>query len=149
MSIWNIKDIRSALESEIVIDNSSDDINVDLIEIDSRRVKENTLFICIKGRNNNGHDYIESALDNGAILILSSEIPEKFSDDNRVLLVKDGTNCLNKLATFSRARTKAKIIAITGSVGKTTVKDMCSFIFPKYQIATPLTAILIIILEFL
>ena len=131
MSIWNIKDIRSALESEIVIDNSSDDINVDLIEIDSRRVKENTLFICIKGRNNNGHDYIESALDNGAILILSSEIPEKFSDDNRVLLVKDGTNCLNKLATFSRARTKAKIIAITGSVGKTTVKDMCSFILSK------------------
>jgi UDP-N-acetylmuramoyl-tripeptide--D-alanyl-D-alanine ligase len=125
MSIWNIKDIRLALESEIVTDNIAEDIDIDLVEIDSRRVGENTLFICIKGDNNDGHNFIKKAFDNGAKIILASYIPEEFLEDKRIILVKDGFNALNKLAIFARSRTNAKVIAVTGSVGKTTVKDMC------------------------
>lgn len=127
MSIWDIKDIRLSLESEIITDNSKDNINIDLVEIDSRRVKNDTLFICIKGSGNDGHNFIRNAFDNGATIILASEIPLEFFNDSRIILVKDGFECLNKLALFARNRTKAKIIAITGSVGKTTVKDMCGF----------------------
>ena len=131
MSIWNIEDIRAALDSEIISDNVKEDINIDLVEIDSRRVKKNTLFICIKGDNNDGHNFIEKAFEKGAAIILASEVAEEFSNDPRIILVKDGLNCLNKLAIFARARSKAKIIAITGSVGKTTTKDICSFILSK------------------
>jgi len=131
MSIWNIKDIRTALESEIITDNISDDININLIEIDSRRIKPDSLFICIKGDNNDGHKFISNAIENGASIIIASQIPDEFSNDKRILLVKNGIDCLNKLAIFARARTKAKIIAITGSVGKTTVKDICSSILSK------------------
>lgn len=131
MSIWNIKDIRIALKNEIITDNIPDNIDIDLVEIDSRRVTNNSLFICIKGDNNNGHLFINKAFENGASIILASEIPEKFQNDKRIILVKNGLNCLNKLALFARKRSKAKIIAITGSVGKTTVKDMCSSVLSK------------------
>jgi UDP-N-acetylmuramoyl-tripeptide--D-alanyl-D-alanine ligase len=131
MSIWNIEDIRLALKEEIITDNISHNIEIDLVEIDSRRVTNNSLFICIKGDNNDGHLFINKAFENGASIILASEIPEEFQNDERIILVNDSLNCLNKLALFARHRSKAKIIAITGSVGKTTVKDMCSSILSK------------------
>jgi UDP-N-acetylmuramoyl-tripeptide--D-alanyl-D-alanine ligase len=131
MSIWSIEDIRLALKEEIITDNISHNIEIDLVEIDSRRVTNNSLFICIKGDNNDGHLFINKAFENGASIILASEIPEEFQNDERIILVNDSLNCLNKLALFARHRSKAKIIAITGSVGKTTVKDMCSSILSK------------------
>lgn len=131
-AIWNIKDIRSALGSEIITDNISDNIEIESIDIDSRRIAKNSLFICIKGDKNDGHDFIKDALNNGAAIVLASQIPEEFKNNQKIILVKDGINCLNKLAIFAREKSRAKIIAITGSVGKTTVKDICHFLLSNF-----------------
>ncbi len=96
----------------------------DGVSIDSRSVKAGDLFIALKGPNFDGHAYALDALKRGASAVLvHSEIKDSGEYHNRLVMVKDTFAALQNLATFARARTKAKIIAVTGSVGKTGTKE--------------------------
>ena len=93
------------------------------LEIDSRKVKKGDLFCAIKGSNLDGHNYIKGAIKNGAAACLVS--------NNNTLLnqtafskVDDVIKTIEKMAIEARERSKAKFIAITGSVGKTGTKEM-------------------------
>ena len=91
------------------------------ISTDSRQDCSHKLFVALKGPNFNGEDYCQQALDNGAIAILVSspqdiQIPQ--------LICKDSLKALSILAKNWVKQCPAKIIAITGSNGKTTVKNM-------------------------
>lgn len=92
------------------------------VSIDSRSVKEGDLFIAIKGDSSDGHAYVADAIQNGAVAaIVSQEIsgvaPEK------LLIVADTFKAMQDLGVASRARSFAKIIGVTGSVGKTGTKE--------------------------
>ena len=63
----------SKLLEGVEVLNEYQDIEIANIESDSRKVKENTLFICLKGENNDGHDYINQAIESGAIAIVVNE----------------------------------------------------------------------------
>jgi len=76
------------------------------IEIDSRKIVAGDVFLALKGENFDGHDFIPQALEKGAVATLS------------------GLDTLEKIAKSKRAKTNAKIIGITGSVGKTSTKEM-------------------------
>lgn len=128
MSLWKISEIKSALKDEIT--NQVDfECIIDEVIIDSRKKSDNTLFISIKGQNNDGHDFLNQAFENGAVAALVEKIPEEFKDNKRLILVKNTTKALDYLAIYARNRSSAVIIAITGSVGKTSVKEMLKTVF--------------------
>jgi len=96
----------------------------DGVSIDSRTVKAGDLFVALKGPNFDGHLYALDALKRGAAAaIVHSAVPDSGEYHNRLVMVKDTFAALQNLAIAARARTKAKIIAVTGSVGKTGTKE--------------------------
>jgi UDP-N-acetylmuramoyl-tripeptide--D-alanyl-D-alanine ligase len=126
MALWTKEELLEALNGELLQSNFISDIAVDEVVIDSRKTPKCGLFIALKGENNDGHDFAKQAAENGCkIAIISKKIDANLS----TLLVKDTFVALYKLAEFSRKRSKAKIIAVTGSVGKTGTKEMLKSAF--------------------
>lgn len=92
------------------------------ISIDSRSVAPGDLFVALSAARD-GHDFVADALAKGAAAALVSRLPGGV-DPARLLRVADVMEGLRALGAAGRARTRAKVIAVTGSVGKTTVKEM-------------------------
>ena len=101
------------------------DIEFQGISIDTRTVKPGNLFLAIKGARVDGHDLIESAREKGAAAALVTRITDNISPQ---LLVPDVILALGKLASHWRNQFDLPIIAITGSNGKTTLKNMMASI---------------------
>ena len=94
------------------------------VSIDSRTVEKGDLFIALKGPNFDGHQFVADALNNGAAAAIVQE-PFKDSDNyhDKLVMVKDTFAALQNLGQAARARTTARIVAVTGSVGKTGTKE--------------------------
>jgi UDP-N-acetylmuramoyl-tripeptide--D-alanyl-D-alanine ligase len=92
------------------------------LSIDSRELSPEDLFVAIKGDRFDGHDFISDAAQAAAVIV--QHIPKGMDDAMPALLVSDTNEALCDLARAARARTEGKIIAITGSVGKTGTKEM-------------------------
>jgi UDP-N-acetylmuramoyl-tripeptide--D-alanyl-D-alanine ligase len=93
------------------------------VSIDSRTVEAGDLFIPISGPNFDGHEFIGGALKNGAAASLISHDVVGLPGDSALLSVADTFKALNDLGRAGRDRSEAKVIAVTGSVGKTGVKE--------------------------
>jgi UDP-N-acetylmuramoyl-tripeptide--D-alanyl-D-alanine ligase len=121
--LWTSAELQSALGGRIV--GSLPD-GVVGISIDSRSVSKGDAFFAIKGDRVDGHDYADKAVANGAALLVVSEdkLPAVPPLDCPMIVVDDVLVALERLAMAARARSSAKIIAVTGSVGKTTTKEM-------------------------
>jgi len=122
MTLWNNKDAEEATGG-----NSTCNWEADGVQIDSRAVKNGDLFIAIIGENQDGHKYVKQALELGAAAVVSY-IPEDVAQDAPLLVVKDTMEALWNLARFSRARFSGKIAMVTGSVGKTSTKEMLAHV---------------------
>ena len=96
--------------------------NFNGISIDTRMLKKDNLFLTIKGKNNNGAKFVTKALKKGAKYIVSSQNIKK--QKNKTIKVKNEIKFLNKYAFKKREKTRAKIIAVTGSAGKTSLKNL-------------------------
>jgi UDP-N-acetylmuramoyl-tripeptide--D-alanyl-D-alanine ligase len=96
------------------------------ISIDSRSVSPGEAFFAIKGDRVDGHDYASMAMANGASLLVVSEarLPAMGRLTVPMIVVEDVLAALVRLGIASRARSRAQVIAVTGSVGKTTTKEM-------------------------
>jgi len=92
------------------------------ISIDTRMLKKDNLFLTIKGKNNNGAKFVTKALKKGAKYIVSSQNIKK--QKNKTIKVKNEIKFLNKYASKKREKIRAKIIAVTGSAGKTSLKNL-------------------------
>lgn len=92
------------------------------VVIDSRVVKAGDMFVAYRGEKVDGHDYISVALDKGAVCCLAQQCPEGEVRD--VILVQDVQAALESIMRAARERVNIPIIGITGSVGKTTAKEM-------------------------
>jgi len=126
----NLNKLFDNIEYQLV--KGSLDIEINDLIIDSRKVTENTLFIAIPGSEVNGHDYISSAIKNGANSVLISEDIE-ISEDITVIKVPNTRKILSKLSMkfFNYPQSKLKTIAITGTKGKTTTSFMIKNIIEK------------------
>jgi len=107
------------------------------VSIDSRKIKKNTLFVALKGERYDGHDFVSKAIANGAEAVLINE--KGLSRFNNVkvpiITVKDTMLGLGEIARIWRKKLKAKVIGLTGSSGKTTVKNMLAEILSeKYRV---------------
>lgn len=97
---------------------------------DSRLIEEGDIFIALPGNNFDGHNFVEMALtEKKAAGAIVSILPEKVELHEKILLVDDTLKSLEKLANYKREKSKAKIIAVTGSVGKTSVKEILGLAF--------------------
>lgn len=96
------------------------------VSIDTRKIKQNSLFIAIKGNNYDGHNFVNEAIKKGASAIMIAEQNKnKFMNiDLPLISVQDTTIALGDVARIWRSKLKAKIISLTGSAGKTTTKEL-------------------------
>lgn len=89
---------------------------------DTRKIEVNSIFFALKGETFNGNEYAEKALTSGAVYAVVDE--EKYIKDERYLLVDDVLKCLQQLAKFHRKKWGKPLIAVAGSNGKTTTKEL-------------------------
>lgn len=106
------------------------------ISIDSRAVKKGDLFIAIRGEQFDGHDFVKQAVEKGAAGILISRRVDTLSSAITVIRVKeDTTRSLGKIAAFYRRQFNIPVIAVTGSAGKTTTKELLAQVLStKYRV---------------
>ncbi len=111
--------------------------NVEAVCTDSRNVEEGSLFIPLVGENFDGHDYITMALTSGAVgCVTARDIPEEARIPGKFYIrVEDTQQALGELAAYYRSCFHIPVIAVTGSVGKTTTKDMVAAVLgQKYNV---------------
>ncbi len=124
--IFKKKKYESIILQKSFPDVAVKNINYNGVSIDSRNIKKNNLFFAIKGKKNDGHKFIKEALKKGAVRSVISQKNRLFSK-NKIIKVKNTFYSLNNLAKATRNASAAKVIGITGSVGKTTLKNLISF----------------------
>ena len=102
---------------------------------DSRKINENDVYVAIVGEKFDGNDYYEDAVKKGASCCIISKIIDGISYDKcATILVDDTIECLQKLASYKRNLYNIPVIAVTGSVGKTSTKDIIySVVSKKYK----------------
>ncbi len=125
--LWSGKELVDIFHCDI-----DENINLYGVSVDSRTVNKGDIFIAVKGPNFDGHDFINDALGKGAGVVIAESLPHDVVSSNSVIIVDDVILALEKLACYARARSKAKIIGITGSFGKTSVKDALYSVVSKF-----------------
>jgi UDP-N-acetylmuramoyl-tripeptide--D-alanyl-D-alanine ligase len=119
--LWNSGAMVAAMRAEV---SGAPPQNVNGISIDSRTIAPGDAYFAIKGAVHDGHDFVTAALKAGAALaVVEKGKREKFASDAPLLMVDDVLGALVELAYAARARTEAQVIAVTGSVGKTSTKE--------------------------
>ena len=92
------------------------------VSIDSRTLEPGALFAAIRGDSLDGHDYVAKAFQAGAVAALVAD-DAKLEATGTLIRVPDTLDALNRLGAAARARSEARVIAVTGSVGKTGTKE--------------------------
>ncbi len=125
----NIKEILSHIDYKDLVGNVQGDINA--IKYDSRKVKENDMFVAIKGVQADGHDYINKAINKGAKYIVTEKIIKELPSDILQVLVEDSHLALSELAAafYDFPSSKLKLTGVTGTNGKTTVATLSYHLF--------------------
>lgn len=107
---------------------SNDQAFINSITIDSRKISSGALFIALKGEKFDGHHFVKQSIAEGALLALT----EYVIDENIPQIVVENTHqALGQVAAWMRLQSKAKVIALTGSSGKTSVKEMTATILAQ------------------
>ena len=95
----------------------------DGVSIDSRSCRPGDLFVALAGPNFDGHDFIEAAVEAGAAAVMAHRAPDSGTLGVPLLMVEDSLAALTALGAAGRDRSEARLIAVTGSVGKTGTKE--------------------------
>jgi len=107
-----------------------------LIDTDTRKIRKGSVFFALKGDNFNGNKFVKQALDSGSRFCVIDD--EEYYIDNRTILVEDSLKTLQLLANYHRKELAIPIIALTGSNGKTTTKELINAVL-KTQYNTTAT----------
>jgi UDP-N-acetylmuramoyl-tripeptide--D-alanyl-D-alanine ligase len=117
-SLWTSEDLARATRGRALAGFAASGV-----AIDTRRLTPGDLFVALHGTRD-GHDYVAAALAAGAAGALVDHVPETLPESAPLLLVGDTTEALSTIGAAGRARYAGPVVAVTGSVGKTTTKDM-------------------------
>lgn len=119
-NLWTSKELNEIFGSALIDAGYVSDVS-----IDTRSLAEGDLFVALRGPHFNANDFLEEANQKGALYFIADE-SDKVPDHlrSRTIFVQDSLKALQTLAKASRARTKAKVVGITGSVGKTSTKNL-------------------------
>lgn len=128
-----IENIAAACEGTFVGDRDLVTKEIAGAVTDSRQIQKDYLFIPIKGARVDGHDFIPQVFEQGALVVLSDHaLPE---ETGPYILVSSTTEAMKKIAAFYRTQLSCKVVGITGSVGKTSTKEMiASVLEQRYKV---------------
>lgn len=134
----NLRDLIYGVTLEAVVGNTG--IMVSQLEFDSRKVSLNDCFVAIKGTLSDGHDFIEKAVNQGALAVVCEKLPETIINGVTYVQVDDSQKALAIMAAnfFGKPSGRLKLIGITGTNGKTTVATLLYELFRKAGFATGL-----------
>lgn len=125
-----VKEIMEATSGQLISGSREDEITH--FTQDSRACQKGSMYIPLIGANHDGHDFIPSAFEHGASAIITQKRID--APDKDVILVKDTLKALGDMARYVREKSNALVVGITGSVGKTSTKDMIySVVSQKYR----------------
>ncbi|NOD82790.1 UDP-N-acetylmuramoyl-tripeptide--D-alanyl-D-alanine ligase [Ruegeria sp. HKCCD6119] len=122
MTLWTASEAAQATGGRVTTDWAADGVS-----IDTRTLQPGDLFVALKAARD-GHEFVAQALEKGAGAALVSHIPDNVSPDAPLLIVEDVQAALEALGQAARARTDARVVGVTGSVGKTSTKEMLAVI---------------------
>ena len=127
--------IISKLISGIKPINIIGDVNKEIVgvNIDSRKIEANHLFIAVKGTQVDGHRYIETAIEKGAVAVLCEDLPEEKAAHVTYIQVQDTTQAAGVVATvfYGEPSKKVQLVGVTGTNGKTTIATLLYNLFRK------------------
>lgn len=129
-----LKNIAGAVGGTLYTEGMPSDISVDSTEaagvaLDSRKVGKGYIFIATRGERVDGHSFIDSVFDLGALGVICEKAPE--NPKGAYILVKDSFQALKDAAEYYRAQLDIKVVGITGSVGKTSTKEFVAGVLAK------------------
>ena len=126
-----LKDILYKVAIESV--TGSTEIDIHKIDFDSRKIEANDVFVAIRGSLSDGHDYIEKAIQLGAIAVICDTLPENIEKGITYIKVKDTNTALAFMAAnfFGNPSEKLKLVGVTGTNGKTTIASLLFQLFEK------------------
>lgn len=116
----NLNKLLSSIEIEKIYGNT--EIEIESIEFDSRKIKDNSLFVALKGNESDGHNYIDKAIKAGATAVLAEQLPEVLDESTAYIVTKDTHESLGIMASvfYGNPGSKMKLVGVTGTNGKTT-----------------------------
>jgi UDP-N-acetylmuramoyl-tripeptide--D-alanyl-D-alanine ligase len=121
-ALWTQAELSAALDAP---PNAPLGASVTGVSIDSRTLEAGDLFFAIRGDAHDGHDHVARAFEaDAAAAVVSRERARELAALGPAFVVEDTLKAMERLGVAARARSKAKIVAVTGSVGKTTAKEM-------------------------
>ncbi len=133
---WTVADLLAATGGELLCGDRNRVFAG--ISIDSRRLAADDLFVAIRGQTHDGHDFLPDAVTVGiqGVIVQRSEVASLGLDDLKkrglvIIAVKDTIRCLGDLAHYNRNRAGISVVAVTGSNGKTSTKDMTAAILSR------------------
>ncbi|MBD3723909.1 MAG: UDP-N-acetylmuramoyl-L-alanyl-D-glutamate--2,6-diaminopimelate ligase [Flavobacteriaceae bacterium] len=126
-----LKDILYKVHLEAV--QGTTDIAVNKIEFDSRKVELNDVFVAIRGTLSDGHDFIEKAVNQGAVAIVCEDFPSKIVNGVTYVKVQNSNEALAHLANnfYENPSSKLRLVGVTGTNGKTTIASLLYQMFKK------------------
>lgn len=127
-TLWTAREAETATGGAIASDWSARGVS-----IDTRTLKEGDLFVALHGPNFDGNDFVADALSKGAVAAM---VDRKLDNETFMLKVEDTMAALQDLGRAARERTRATIIAVTGSVGKTGSKEALKFVLARQGMAS-------------
>jgi UDP-N-acetylmuramoyl-tripeptide--D-alanyl-D-alanine ligase len=118
--LWNLSEAAAAMGAAA---RGALEAPIHGISIDTRTLAPGDLFFAIKGEHRDGHEFVDQAIEKGATAVVSIASSFRMPPTHHLLVVEDPLDGLRRLGRAARARTRARIIAVTGSVGKTGTKE--------------------------
>ena len=135
MEPMTIQELADATGATLLGEGVAPDQTITGVETDSRAVHPGDLFVALPGEKTDGHKFIPGALEAGAVACLTQQAPEKPLPGKCYLLVEDTMAAIGQAAKAYKAKFPIPVIGITGSVGKTTAKDMIAAVLSvKYKV---------------
>lgn len=133
-----LKDILYKVSIEKVV--GATDVAIQKIEFDSRKVALNDVFVAIKGSVSDGHTFIDTATDQGAIAVICEELPDSLINGITYVQVNSSSKALAYMASnfYGNPSAALKLVGITGTNGKTTISTLLYTLFQKQGYPTGL-----------
>lgn len=124
--LWTAEDIATATNGTLI---GNENWKGNKLCLDSREIEKGDIYVAYRGEKVDGHNFIKDALKNGAIAAIVESVPEE--TNHSYVYVRQSEEALINIGNYARNRFAGKVIGVTGSVGKTSTKDMLAHILKE------------------